>query len=130
MWGQKIVAPKGWKIPTDTEPLKVAIPLNPPFENFLKKDPTKEFTGFCIDLFHKVREILKEDYDDMPYEFIPRNNDSYDELLMSIVNEVIKFISFADFAFQENFQFIYLFFPSYNAQHYVAKFCRRITFIF
>ena len=129
MWGQKIVALKGWKIPTDTEPLKIAIPLNPPFENVLKKDPTKEFTGFCIDLFHKVREILKEEYYDMPYEFNPRNV-SFDELFMSIVKEVIKFILFANFAFQENFLFFYLIFPAYNAQHCVAKFCRRITFIF
>ncbi|XP_061357644.1 glutamate receptor 2.7-like [Gastrolobium bilobum] len=84
--GLTSVDPKGWKIPTDTNPLKVALPMNPAFDNFLKIDPQNQYTGFCIDLFHKVRDILIDKYSGLPYEFHPRN-ESYDTLLLHVINE-------------------------------------------
>lgn len=84
-------APKGWKIPTDTNPLKVALPTNPAFDNFLKEDSQKQYTGFCIDLFHKVREILSDKYYGLPYVFQPFN-ESYDRLLLNVINKVKSYL--------------------------------------
>nr|KYP34140.1 Glutamate receptor 2.7 [Cajanus cajan] len=78
--------PKGWKMPTDAEPLKVAIPINPAFDNFLKVDSQKQYVGFCIDLFHEVRNILRDRYSGMPYEFYPFN-ESYEQLLLNVINK-------------------------------------------
>ncbi|KAK7246401.1 hypothetical protein RIF29_41269 [Crotalaria pallida] len=84
--GLNSTAPKGWKIPTDTNPLKVAIPANPPFDNFVKQDSQKQYTGFIIELFYKAREILSDKYFGLPYEFYSLS-ESYDILLQHIVNE-------------------------------------------
>ncbi|KAG4384210.1 hypothetical protein GLYMA_13G233000v4 [Glycine max] len=78
--------PIGWKMPTDTERLKVAIPTNPAFVNFLKEDSQKQYSGFCIDLFHEARKILSDKYSGMPYEFHPFN-ESYDKLLQNVINK-------------------------------------------
>lgn len=79
--------PIGWKMPTDTERLKVAIPTNPAFVNFLKEDSQKQYSGFCIDLFHEARKILSDKYSGMPYVFHPFN-ESYDKLLLNVINKV------------------------------------------
>ncbi|TKY71791.1 Glutamate receptor 2.7 [Spatholobus suberectus] len=78
--------PKGWKMPTDTEPLKVAIPTNPAFDNFLKVDSQKQYSGFCIDLFLEARKILSDRYSGMPYEFDPFN-ESYDKLILNVIDK-------------------------------------------
>ncbi|KAL2341810.1 hypothetical protein Fmac_009750 [Flemingia macrophylla] len=78
--------PKGWRMPTDSKPLKVAIPINPAFENFLKVDSQNQYVGFCIDLFHAARNFLDDRYSGMPYEFHPFNV-SYEELLQNVINK-------------------------------------------
>ncbi|KAK7306587.1 hypothetical protein VNO77_44536 [Canavalia gladiata] len=78
--------PKGWKVPTDADPLKVAIPVNPAFDNFVKEDSQKQYNGFCIDVFHEVREILSDKYAGLPYVFEPLD-ESYDRLLLNVINE-------------------------------------------
>ncbi|KAL2341811.1 hypothetical protein Fmac_009751 [Flemingia macrophylla] len=85
--GGLISAPlKGWKMATNAEPLRVAIPINPAFENFLKVDSRKQYVGFCIDLFHAARNILIDRYSGMPYEFHPFNV-SYEVLLQNVMNK-------------------------------------------
>lgn len=83
--------PKTWKVHTNTNPLKVAIPMNPAFDNFLKFSPNEPPTGFCIELFKEIREILSEQYFGLPYEF-HAFNESYDELMYEVINEVNSFI--------------------------------------
>lgn len=89
--GGLISVPKGWKVPTNANPLKVAIPVNPAFDKFLKEVSPNEYTGFCIDLFYRVREILSDDYYGLPFKFHPVN-ESYDTLLLKVMNEVKLFI--------------------------------------
>ncbi|QHO14759.1 Glutamate receptor 2 [Arachis hypogaea] len=79
--------PMGWKLPTDTNPLKVAVPVNPAFENFVKEVSQNQYQGFCIDLFYSIRQILSENYGDLlPYEF-HSFNESYDSLFQNVINE-------------------------------------------
>ncbi|KAJ1402124.1 Solute-binding protein family 3/N-terminal domain of MltF [Sesbania bispinosa] len=78
--------PNGWRVPTNENPLKVAIPMNPAFDSFLKKDSPNHYNGFCIALFHAVREILSDKYFGLPYVFYPFN-ESYDSLLLKVINE-------------------------------------------
>ncbi|KAJ1394003.1 Solute-binding protein family 3/N-terminal domain of MltF [Sesbania bispinosa] len=78
--------PNGWKVPTNENPLKVAIPMNPAFDSFLKEDSPNHYSGFCIALFHAVREILSDKYFGLPYVFYSFN-ESYDSLLLKVINE-------------------------------------------
>ncbi|MED6195811.1 hypothetical protein PIB30_041526 [Stylosanthes scabra] len=79
--------PMGWKLPTDTNPLKVAVPVNPLFENFVKEVSQNQYQGFCIDLFYSTREILSDNYGGLlPYEF-HAFNESYDSLFQNLINE-------------------------------------------
>ena len=78
---------KTWKVPTDTNPLKVAFPMNPSYDNFLKVSKNQPPTGFCIDLFKEIREILSDQYSGLPYKFYPLN-ESYDTILFKVMDEV------------------------------------------
>ncbi|KAK7302891.1 hypothetical protein RJT34_13788 [Clitoria ternatea] len=78
--------PNGWKVPSGSDPLRVAIPLNPAFDNFLKEEHPNQYVGFCIDLFDKAHKILRDKYFGLPYVFYPLN-ESYDELLLNVKNE-------------------------------------------
>jgi len=82
---------KTWKVPTDANPLKVALPMNPAFDNFLKFSQNQPPTGFCIKLFKEIREILSDQYSGLPYVFHPFN-ESYDQLLYRVIDEVNSFI--------------------------------------
>ncbi|GAV87908.1 Lig_chan domain-containing protein/SBP_bac_3 domain-containing protein/ANF_receptor domain-containing protein, partial [Cephalotus follicularis] len=81
--------PKGWAMPTDAKPLKIGVPGRTSFEKFVKvtssiQNPNdKIYDGFCIQLFHMVRENL--DYA-LPYEFVAFNG-TYDELVDSVYNK-------------------------------------------
>ena len=79
--------PKTWKVPTNTNPLKVAIPMHPSSDNFLKVSQNQPPTGFCIDIFKEIREILSDQYSGLPYKFYPLN-ESYDSILFKVVDEV------------------------------------------
>lgn len=87
--GLKNNTPRGWKIGSEDNPLRVLIPMNPAFENFVKeKSPgSGEYEGFSIQVFYDVIGILRDEYAGLPYEFYPFNV-SYDELVQSIANQV------------------------------------------
>ncbi|KAI5447870.1 hypothetical protein KIW84_015352 [Lathyrus oleraceus] len=78
--------PKKWKIPNDTNPLQVAIPMNPAFDNFVKVSQNQTPTGFCIELFKEIRKILSEQYSGLPYNFIPFS-ESFDDILLKVKDE-------------------------------------------
>ncbi|KAJ6743811.1 GLUTAMATE RECEPTOR 2.9 [Salix viminalis] len=70
--GDTIVVPKGWEIPTNEKKLRIGVPVNNGFSEFVSviKDPasnTTKFTGFCIDVFLAVVKALPYA---LPYEFI------------------------------------------------------------
>ena len=80
--------PKGWLMPTDTKPMIIGVPAKTSFETFVKVSTNaagnKEYDGFCIELFHKVREVLEYD---LPYQFEPFNG-TYDDLVDHVYNKV------------------------------------------
>jgi ionotropic glutamate receptor len=78
---------KTWKIPTKTNPLKVAIPMYPSGDKFLKVSQNHSATGFCIDLFNDIREILSDKYSGLPYRFYTFI-ESYDTILPKVIDEV------------------------------------------
>ncbi|CAI8591056.1 unnamed protein product [Vicia faba] len=75
--------PKKWKILNDTNPLQVAIPMNPAYDAFVKVSQNQNATGFCIDLFQEIREILRYTYFDLPYNFTPFS-ESFDDILREV----------------------------------------------
>ena len=80
--------PKGWEMPTVAKPLKIGIPANTTFKNYVKVDvDQKKYTGFCIDIFQEVLTILEQNYS-LPYEFQPVVG-TYDELVDCVYNKVI-----------------------------------------
>ncbi|XP_061374921.1 glutamate receptor 2.7-like isoform X2 [Gastrolobium bilobum] len=76
MWpGDTTSVPKGWEIPTNGNKLRVGVPVKDGngFTEFVKVtyDPSTnstEVTGFCIDVFKAVLEVLPYA---LPCEFIP-----------------------------------------------------------
>ncbi|KAK7351329.1 hypothetical protein VNO77_10697 [Canavalia gladiata] len=76
LWpGDTYLIPKGWEIPTKGEKLKIGVPVKDSggYTEFVKvtHDPSTyatEVTGFCIDVFKAVLEVLPYA---LPYEFIP-----------------------------------------------------------
>ncbi|KAJ9690578.1 hypothetical protein PVL29_012963 [Vitis rotundifolia] len=82
--------PKGWEMPTVAKPLKIGIPANATFKNYVKVDeaqiePEKKYTGFCIDIFREVIKILEQNYS-LPYRFVPFFG-TYDELVDCVHNK-------------------------------------------
>lgn len=83
--------PKGWVIPTsDSKRMKIGVPTRPAFENFVKIEYNEDlnstqYSGLCIEVFNKVIEILGYD---LPYEFIPHHDSSYDDLVNCVINKV------------------------------------------
>ncbi|KAH7568902.1 hypothetical protein JRO89_XS06G0070100 [Xanthoceras sorbifolium] len=78
--------PKGWALPTDSNPLKIAVPGQTSFETFVKVNQYENrltYDGFCIELFKEVLKVLGYD---LPYEFHPVNG-TYDELVQSVYNK-------------------------------------------
>jgi ionotropic glutamate receptor len=92
---------KTWKVPIHKNPLKVAIPMYPSGDKFLKVSQNHSATGFCIDLFNDIREILSDKYSGLPYRFYTFI-ESYDTILPKVIDEVnstcicfmISFVSF------------------------------------
>ncbi|XP_011027731.1 PREDICTED: glutamate receptor 2.9-like isoform X2 [Populus euphratica] len=84
--------PKGWLMPTDTKRMIIGVPGRTSFEKFVKVSTNaagkKEYDGFCIELFHKVREVL--DYD-LPYQFQPFNG-TYGDLVDHVYNKTFDAI--------------------------------------
>ncbi|XP_041028010.1 glutamate receptor 2.9-like [Juglans microcarpa x Juglans regia] len=80
--------PTGWEMPTDAKPLKIAVPGRATFDKFVKvkygeKPNQNKYDGFCIQIFHKVRDLLGYH---LPYEF-EAHNGSYDDLITGVYNK-------------------------------------------
>ena len=82
--------PKGWKMPTEQNPLKIVVPGRTSFQKFVKVDysgkklDNSKFDGWCIDVF---KEVLKNLPYSLPYEFNALNV-SYEELVHGVYNKV------------------------------------------
>ncbi|KAG2683886.1 hypothetical protein I3760_10G054700 [Carya illinoinensis] len=81
-------APTGWEMPTDAKPLKIAVPGKATFDKFVKveygeKSNQNKYDGFCIQIFHKVRDLLGYN---LPYEF-EAHNGSYNDLIYGVYNK-------------------------------------------
>ncbi|XP_062020965.1 glutamate receptor 2.8-like [Rosa rugosa] len=93
--GDPICVPRGWKIPTNGNKLKIGVPVKKGFEEFVRitKDPntnTTTVTGFCIDVFLAAVKLLPYD---LPHVFIPYENSNgsmngtYDDLVYQVYLE-------------------------------------------
>ncbi|KAK1405102.1 Glutamate receptor [Heracleum sosnowskyi] len=83
--GESLYTPKGWSIPSSIESLKIGVPaesLFKQFVNILYDPPTNNFSciGYAIDIFREVKAQLPY-Y--ISYEFIPFNG-TYDSLVEQI----------------------------------------------
>ncbi|KAF7840355.1 glutamate receptor 2.7-like [Senna tora] len=81
--------PKGWKMPIKQKPMRIAIPGRTAFSKFVKvvygENPAEnEYTGFCIEIFKMVLDLLEYD---LPYEFHPLNV-TYPDLVQLVYNKV------------------------------------------
>ncbi|XP_054793523.1 glutamate receptor 2.7-like isoform X2 [Prosopis cineraria] len=84
--------PKGWEIPTNERKLRIGVPVKNGYPEFVEvtRDPITnaiEATGFCIDVFKAVLEVLPYA---LPYEFIPfakpngESAGSYNEMISQV----------------------------------------------
>ncbi|KAL1327228.1 hypothetical protein HN51_037299 [Arachis hypogaea] len=92
IWPGKLLrVPKGWNLPTKENPMRIAVPGRTSFSKFVKVDygengkPNK-YSGFCIEIFDKVLELL--DYD-LPYEYYPING-TYPDLVQLVYNKTYE----------------------------------------
>ncbi|KAK7252107.1 hypothetical protein RIF29_35831 [Crotalaria pallida] len=80
--------PKGWNMPTKQNPMKIAVPGRTSFSKFVKVEygengnPNK-YSGFCIEIFEKVLELLEYD---LPYDYYPING-TYPDLVQLVYNK-------------------------------------------
>ncbi|KAJ8625665.1 hypothetical protein MRB53_034195 [Persea americana] len=77
--------PLGWAIPTLGMRMKIGVPLNCPFDKFVKvkfneTSNQTTFTGFSINVFEKVVQRLPYN---LPYDFIPYSG-TYDSLVEQV----------------------------------------------
>ena len=88
--------PKGWEWPLNGQRLQIGVPLKPGFEQFVNvtKNPLTglyEFSGFCLEVFHKVISSLPYT---VPYDFVAfddgqgQNNGTYDDLVYQVYRQV------------------------------------------
>ncbi|CAH8360717.1 unnamed protein product [Eruca vesicaria subsp. sativa] len=84
--GDTISVPKGWEIPTNGKRLKIGVPTDSGFPQFLtdRRDPITNsiiFSGFCIDYFDAVIKAMPYD---VSYDFIPVTGLNYDTLVYQV----------------------------------------------
>ncbi|KAJ0262929.1 hypothetical protein HA466_0033810 [Hirschfeldia incana] len=84
--GDTTFVPKGWEIPTNGKRLKIGVPTNNHFPQFVKgtKDPITNstiFSGFCIDYFEAVIQAMPYD---VSYDFIPVEDMAYENLVYQV----------------------------------------------
>ncbi|TKY71790.1 Glutamate receptor 2.7 [Spatholobus suberectus] len=78
--------PKGWNMPTKTNPLKIAVRSRTSFSKFVKVDYDqngKPYSGFCIDIFQSVLDLLGYD---LPYKYFPIDG-TYNDLVQLVYNK-------------------------------------------
>ncbi|XP_047163588.1 glutamate receptor 2.7-like [Vigna umbellata] len=101
--------PKGWNMPTKQNPMKIAVRSRTSFSKFVKVDYEHEgapatYSGFCIDIFQGVLDLLGYD---LPYDYYPIDgtyndlvqlvyNKSYDAVVgdMTILEERMQYVDF------------------------------------
>ncbi|KAI5386776.1 glutamate receptor 2.7 [Lathyrus oleraceus] len=88
--GKSHGVPKGWNLPTKQKPLRIAVPGRTSFSKFVKVDyddideqGNPKCSGFCIDIFDKVLELLGYD---LPHEYYPING-TYPDLVQLVYNK-------------------------------------------
>ncbi|KAL5575317.1 hypothetical protein UlMin_017016 [Ulmus minor] len=86
--GDSEYIPKGWAMPTIKNPLRIGVPKNTQFKNFVdidesRKDSNEGYNGFCIEIFRKVLDHLAYD---LPYEFEAITG-TYDQVVEAVINK-------------------------------------------
>ncbi|XP_047958830.1 glutamate receptor 2.8-like, partial [Salvia hispanica] len=83
--GKETKVPKGWEIPISGKSLRVGVPANDGFDEFVKVETNNETgvveaTGFCIDVFNEVRNKMQYQ---ASVEYVPfdTEGEGYDELV-------------------------------------------------
>lgn len=89
IWPGKLQrVPKGWNLPTKQKPLRIAVPGRTSFSKFVKVDYDEQgnpkYSGFCIEIFDMVLELLGYD---LPHEYYPING-TYSDLVQLVYNKV------------------------------------------
>ncbi|KAI3897925.1 hypothetical protein MKW92_009596 [Papaver armeniacum] len=94
--GESTVVPKGWVIPEAGKKLRIGVPVKRGFTDFVKVTTNSSFnnstyvTGYCIDLFKAVIEMLPYP---VTYEFVPfakadgTTAGTYDDLVYQVYAE-------------------------------------------
>ncbi|GMH19544.1 hypothetical protein Nepgr_021385 [Nepenthes gracilis] len=82
------VIPKGWEMPTKAKRMKIGLPQNHTFPNFVivppgENPPVSNYSGFCVELFREVLKLL--DYE-ISYDFIPFPG-TYEDLVDHVYNK-------------------------------------------
>ncbi|XP_010276026.1 PREDICTED: glutamate receptor 3.7-like isoform X2 [Nelumbo nucifera] len=89
--GKKAEKPRGWVIADIERPLRIGVPYRASFVEFAtEKHGTKDFEGFCIDVFFAARKLVAYD---IPFMFMPfgdgQSNPNYDELVRMVATGVL-----------------------------------------
>ncbi|XP_072981956.1 glutamate receptor 2.7-like [Typha latifolia] len=86
--GDPTVVPKGWQIPSNGMPLRIAVPVKRGFKKFVNVENEAttnktKITGYCIDIFDAVMKKLPYP---VPYEYVPfyDSSQSYDNLVYQV----------------------------------------------
>ncbi|XP_024199330.1 glutamate receptor 2.8 isoform X1 [Rosa chinensis] len=87
--GESLSVPKGWEIPINIgTKLRIGVPMREGFQEFVKVTNTStntvDVTGFSIDVFKAVLEILPYA---LPYDFVPfaiANGSTYNDLVYQV----------------------------------------------
>nr|GEW23682.1 glutamate receptor 3.2-like [Tanacetum cinerariifolium] len=82
--------PRGWEFSNNGRPLRIGVPLRAGFkEMVMQVNGTKQFSGFCTDVFLAAIKLLPYP---LPYEFIMfgngHNNPSYSDLVNKVSSKV------------------------------------------
>ncbi|KAK9265615.1 hypothetical protein L1049_021499 [Liquidambar formosana] len=87
--------PKRWEDFNAKNPMKIGVRDGPGFHMFVKKnesedpkDKTDDYTGFSIDVFKEIVEILKKKHPRFDYEFVPCNCSNNDELVTQVSDKI------------------------------------------
>lgn len=89
--------PKGWNMPTKQNPMKIAVRNRTSFSKFVKVDYDYEgnpaiYSGFCIDIFKGVLDLLGYD---LPYDYYPIDG-TYNDLVQLVYNKVSNSFHFSE----------------------------------
>ncbi|XP_077228734.1 glutamate receptor 3.3-like [Tasmannia lanceolata] len=78
--GGKISTPRGWVATTDGKPLRIGVPVQTAFNQFVKIVNGSVVTGFCIEVFEEAVKLLPYD---LPHMFVPYHG-TYDDLIKKV----------------------------------------------